>query len=109
METGPTMSIQDEWYYNILELIPEKLKDKKEYREALKVLFDEVVTDFAKSMKKSMGKRICSCHYTIYLSILTFLTFLDHLLVQGRPVFLSSSIFDLVPCLQLVGTSSCLP
>ena len=38
-----------------------------------------------------------------------FLTFLDHLLVQGRPVFQSSSIFDLVPCLQSVGISSCLP
>ena len=32
-----------------------------------------------------------------------------HLLVQGRPVFQSSSIFDLVPCLQSVGISSCLP
>ena len=40
---------------------------------------------------------------------LTFLTFLDHLLVQGRPVFESSSIFGLVPCLQSVGISSCLP
>ena len=29
---------------------------------------------------------------------LTFLTFLDHLLVQGRPVFESSSIFGIVPC-----------
>ena len=38
-----------------------------------------------------------------------FLTFLDHLLVQGRPLFQSSSIFDLVPCLQSVGISSCLP
>ena len=38
-----------------------------------------------------------------------FLTFLDHLLVQGRPVFESSSIFGLVPCLQSVGISSCLP
>ena len=37
------------------------------------------------------------------------LTFLDHLLVQGRPVFESSSIFGLVPCLQSVGISSCLP
>ena len=36
-------------------------------------------------------------------------TFHHHLLVQGRPVFLSSSIFDLVPCLPSVGTSSCLP
>ena len=72
VESGPTMSIQDEWYYNILEMIPEKLKDKKEYREALKVLFDEVVTDFAKSMKKSMGRNffvIFSRHYTIYLFI----------------------------------------
>ena len=33
------------------------------------------------------------------------LTFLDHLLVQGRPIFLSSSVFDLVPCLQSVGIS----
>ena len=38
-----------------------------------------------------------------------FLTFLDHLLVQGRPVFQSSSIFDLVPCLQSLAISSCLP
>ena len=45
----------------------------------------------------------------IYAIILTFLTFLDHLLVQGRPVFESSSIFGLVPCLQSVGISSCLP
>ena len=37
------------------------------------------------------------------------LTFLDHLLVQARPFFQSSSIFDLVPCLQSVGISSCLP
>ena len=43
------------------------------------------------------------------LLTLLFLTFLDHLLVQGRPVFQSSSIFDIVPCLQSVGTSSCLP
>ena len=42
-------------------------------------------------------------------SFLIFLSFLDHLLVQDRPVFLSSSIFDIVPCLQSVGTSSCLP
>ena len=48
---------------------------------------------------KTAGKRI----------FLTFLTFLDHLLVQGRPVFESSSIFGLVPCLQSVGISSCLP
>ena len=42
------------------------------------------------------------------ISFLTFITFLDHLIEQGRSVFLSSSIFDLVPCLQSVGTSSCL-
>ena len=46
----------------------------------------------------------------IHQMLLTFLlTFLDHLLVQGRPVFESSSIFGLVPCLQSVGISSCLP
>ena len=56
VESGPTTSIQDEWYDNILELIPHHLKDKKEYRDALKALFEEVVTDFAKSMKKSMGR-----------------------------------------------------
>ena len=44
----------------------------------------------------------------MFLPFLTFLTFLDHLLVQGRPVFWSSSIFDLEPCLQSVGISSCL-
>ena len=38
-----------------------------------------------------------------------FLTFLNHLLVHGRPLFESSSIFDLVPCLQSAGISSCLP
>ena len=37
---------------------------------------------------------------------LTFRTFLDQLLVQGRPLFESSSISDLVPCLQSVGISS---
>ena len=29
--------------------------------------------------------------------------------MQGRPLFESSSISDLVPCLQSVGISSCLP
>ena len=38
-----------------------------------------------------------------------FLTFLDHLLAQGRPLFASSSIFDIVPYLQSVDMSSCLP
>ena len=37
------------------------------------------------------------------------LTYLDHLLVQGRPLFELSSISDLVPCLQSVGIYSCLP
>ena len=37
------------------------------------------------------------------------LTFLDHLLMQCRPLFQSSSIFDIVPCLQSVVISSCLP
>ena len=43
------------------------------------------------------------------ISFSHLLTFLDHLLVQGRPVFYSSSIFDLGPCLQSVGISLCLP
>ena len=42
------------------------------------------------------------------VDMFTFLTFLDHLLVQGRPVFQSFSTFDLVPCLQSVDISSCL-
>ena len=37
------------------------------------------------------GMHVLHIWCVIYL---TFLTFLDHLLVQGRPVFLSSSIFD---------------
>ena len=61
VESGPTTSIQDEWYDNILEMIPHHLKDKKEYRDALKTLFEEVVTDFAKSMKKSMGGYFVNC------------------------------------------------
>ena len=40
---------------------------------------------------------------------LNFLTFLDHLLVQGRPLYPSSSILDIGPCLQSAGISSCLP
>ena len=42
------------------------------------------------------------------LECLTYLTFLDPLLVQGRPLFESSSISDIVPCLQSVGISSSL-
>ena len=83
------------------------------------------------------GVYICSCfhccHSTLYFSFLLLLpllirkvedcllhrwhpnlvarvlTFLDHLFVQGRPLFQSSSIFDIVPCLRSVGTTSCLP
>ena len=46
---------------------------------------------------------------TLQTNANVFLTFLDHLRVQGRPVFQSSSIFDIVLCLQSVGISSCLP
>ena len=46
---------------------------------------------------------------TSILYICSPFTFLDHLLVQGRPGFQSSSAFDLVPCLQSVGIYSCLP
>ena len=48
-------------------------------------------------------------HFLCSSNSFTFFTFLDHLLVQGRPLFESSSISDLVPCLQSVGISSCLP
>ena len=73
---------------------------------------------------------ICSCFHFSFLLLLPLLipkvevcilyrwhpnlvahhvfTFLDHLFVQGRPLFQSSSSFDIVPCLQLVGISSCL-
>ena len=34
-------------------------------------------------------------YFTFFL-----LTFLDHLLVQSQPLFQSSSIFNVVPCLQ---------
>ena len=47
--------------------------------------------------------------YMISIHFSAVITFLDHLLVQGRPLLESSSIFDLVPCRQSVGISSCLP
>ena len=47
--------------------------------------------------------------FFVPLTLSPFFTFLDHLLVQGRPLFESSSISDLVPCLQSAGISSCLP
>ena len=42
-------------------------------------------------------------------NLLTFLTFIGHLRVPGRPLFKSSCIFDIDPCLRLVGSYPCLP
>ena len=64
------------------------------------------------------NEKACNCDNLHKLFLLFFpicssfyfrLTFLDHLLVQGRALFQSSSIYDLVPWLQSVGISSCLP
>ena len=48
--------MQNEWFQNILAMIPDKLKHSKDLKETIDELFSEISTDFNKSMKKSMGE-----------------------------------------------------
>lgn len=48
--------MQDDWFNNILAMIPDKLKTEKDYKDVIEELFKEISVDFDKSMKKSMGK-----------------------------------------------------
>ena len=64
-----------------------------------------------KPSKRQVKELTLSISKTALLAsfFLTLLTFLDHLHVQGRPLFQSSSVVDRVLCLQSVGIYSCLP
>ncbi len=47
--------MQDELFDHILEMIPEHLRSQPQHREVIQELFQEIRSDFNKSMKKSMG------------------------------------------------------
>ncbi len=48
--------MQQEWFDNILDMIPSKLKKFPNCKATIDELFEEIGVDFEKSMKKSMGK-----------------------------------------------------
>ncbi len=55
--------MHQEWFDNILDMIPSKLKKFPNCKSIIDELFQEVSIDFDKSMKKSMGKynhNVCS-------------------------------------------------
>ena len=59
MESAPTTSMQQQWFDNILERIPEFLRNQKDMRDVINELFEEITEDFETSMKKSMGMFTC--------------------------------------------------
>ena len=59
--------MQNEWFQNILAMIPGKLKNSKDLKETIDELFSEISTDFNKSMKKSMGKKTVKTHLDLKL------------------------------------------
>ena len=56
VESAPITPMQDEYFENILKLIPDHLQVGRDYRAYIKELFEEVNKDFDKSMKKSQGR-----------------------------------------------------
>ena len=56
VESAPITPMQQELFDNILSMIPESLKKSKVCKDVIEELFEEISTDFNKSMKKSMGK-----------------------------------------------------
>ena len=64
VESAPITPMQDEYFENILKLIPEHLQVGREYKAYIKELFEEVNKDFDKSMKKSQGELLqCDWHW----------------------------------------------
>ncbi len=61
VESAPVTSMQQEWFDNILSMIPAELKKQKGFNAYKKALFAEIEVNFVKSMKKSMGRQT-ECH-----------------------------------------------
>ena len=55
VEQAPVVPIQQEWFDNILKLIPDELKTAKN-REVIQETLREVGENFSKSMQKSLSK-----------------------------------------------------
>ena len=71
VESAPVTPMQNDWFNNILAMIPEKLKSSKDLKETIQELFSEIGADFDRSMKKSMGMYTCTCVFIlIYPDIL---------------------------------------
>ena len=51
-------AMQQQWFSNILELVPEHLKDLPGAKDTVTEVFTEIKDDFDLSMKKSMGKTV---------------------------------------------------
>ena len=57
VESSPVTPMQQEWFQNILDLIPTHLKSDLT-REVLQELFEETRDNFDESMKKSSGEEL---------------------------------------------------
>jgi hypothetical protein len=55
VECAPVTEIQQEWFDNILQMIPDRLKSDAYMKEVIDELFQEISVNFNQSMKKSMG------------------------------------------------------
>lgn len=56
VQQSPIIPMQQEWFDNIISLIPPRLRHTSQLRDVIQELFEEVSTDFEGSMKKSIGK-----------------------------------------------------
>ncbi|XP_064633435.1 dynein axonemal heavy chain 12-like isoform X2 [Lineus longissimus] len=54
VESAPVTEIQQEWFDNILQMIPDRLKSDAQMKEVIAELFEEISVNFNQSMKKSM-------------------------------------------------------
>uniref|UniRef100_A0A4W3H1L8 Dynein axonemal heavy chain 12 n=1 Tax=Callorhinchus milii TaxID=7868 RepID=A0A4W3H1L8_CALMI len=58
VESSPVVPIQQEWLATILTLVPEGLREGKKRETMVQDLFEEVVQDFDKSMKRFMVRNV---------------------------------------------------
>ena len=56
VESAPITPMQDEWFQNILTMIPDTLKQGADTMSYIDELFEEIRAVFESSMRKSMGE-----------------------------------------------------
>ncbi|XP_064606960.1 dynein axonemal heavy chain 12-like isoform X2 [Liolophura sinensis] len=58
VQQSPIIPMQQEWFDNIISLIPPRLRLTSQLRDVIQELFEEVSTDFEGSMKKSIVQHV---------------------------------------------------